>query len=260
MLLNDILEHKRKEVNELKQKMPLDALIKKVDRLSSNDRRSLKEALTGGKKPHFICELKKASPSEGLIREVFDVHQIAQEFQEAGASALSVLTERHYFQGEPDYLNQARSVTTIPILRKDFICDPYQIYESRILEADAILLIVRLLTQSQLEEMMTLAKTIKLDVLVEVHTKEELDRAVKAGSDIIGINNRDLDTLKIDLSTSEYLIAHVPQNVTVIVESGIETRQDVERYQRLGIRAFLIGTSLMKSKNVKAKLSELITH
>ena len=257
MVLDEILERKRKEVNELKEKTPLTALIKQAKSFKIK-RRSFKQALTQDRRPHLICELKKASPSEGLLRQSFNVGQLAKEFEEAGASAISVLTERHYFLGEPDYLNQARLATQIPILRKDFIFDAYQVYETQLLGADAFLLIVGLLSNAQLKELMGIAKEFNLDVLVEVHTEEELNRAVEAGSEIIGINNRNLETLKTDLSVSERLIAHVPKNAVTVAESGIETPEEIERYERLGIHAFLVGTSLMKSKNIKEKISELI--
>ena len=256
MVLDDILERKRQEVNELKKRLPLAKLIKQIDS-TQKDRRSFKQALSRGKKTHFICELKKASPSEGLLREHFQVEEIAQEFEEAGASAISVLTERHYFLGNPRFLKQARLVTSIPILRKDFIVDPYQVYETRALGADAFLIIVHLLSNTKLKELLKTADALKLDTLVEAHTKEELDRALEAGSKLIGINNRNLKTLETDLTVSERLIPFIPKGVIAVVESGIETRTDIKRYQQLGINHFLIGTSLMKSKNIKQKIREL---
>ena len=194
------------------------------------------------------------------MRKSFDVQQVAREFQEAGASAISILTERHYFLGDPLFIKQVRLVTEIPILRKDFIFDSYQIYETLLIGADAFLLIVHLLSDAKLKELLGIAHALQLDALVEVHTKEELDRAVQAGSDIIGINNRNLETLKTDLSVSERLISHVPKDTIAVIESGIETRKDIERYERLGVLCFLIGTSLMKSKNIKQKISEFITN
>ena len=243
-------------MNQLKKWLPLAKLIDQIDN-DRGTRRSFKQALSRGKKPHFICELKKASPSEGLLRKRFRVQQIAQEFEGAGASALSVLTEQNYFQGDPRFLKQARSVTKIPILRKDFIFDPYQVYETRWLGADAFLMIVHLLSNAKLKELLKVADALQLDALVEVHTKEELDRALEAGSKLIGINNRNLKTLETDLTVSERLIPFIPKGVIAVVESGIETRKDIKRYQQLGINHFLIGTSLMKLKNVKQKIREL---
>ncbi len=256
MVLDDILDRKRKEVNELKKRLPLAKLVDQIDH-NRETGRSFKQALSRGKRTHFICELKKASPSEGLLRKRFQVEEIAQEFEEAGASAISVLTERYYFLGEPGFLKQARWVTKIPILRKDFIFDPYQVYETRWLGADAFLMIVHLLSNAKLKELLKIASAIELDALVEVHTKEELDRALEAGSKLVGINNRNLKTLKTDLTVSERLIPFIPKGVIAVVESGIETRKDIKRYQRLGINHFLIGTSLMKSKNIKQKIREL---
>ena len=212
--------------------------------------------LTTKKKIHLICELKKASPSEGVLRESFDPKILAREFETAGASAISVLTERYYFKGDPKTLKLIRPITTIPLLRKDFILDAYQIYETTLLGADSFLLIVMLLTDSELKQMLQLAGMLKLDALDEIHTKEELERALWAGSEIIGINNRNLKTLQIDQSVSENLIRFVPKGIVAVIESGLETRKEIVRYQTLGARCFLIGTALMKSTNVKEKILE----
>lgn len=256
MVLNEIIERKRKEIEELKRKFPLSKISQMAEQLNE-PKRSLRKSLTAKKKVHLICELKKASPSEGVLREHFEPKALAQEFEAAGASAISVLTERHYFKGDPKTLKLIRAVTTIPLLRKDFILDAYQIFETSVLGADAFLLIATLLTDSELKQMIQLGKKLKLDALVEAHTQEELKRALKAGSEIIGINNRNLKTLKIDPLVSEDLIRFIPKDKIVVIESGIETREEIEHYQALGASCFLIGTVLMKSGNVKQKILEL---
>ena len=256
MILNEIVEHKRKEIEELKKLLPFPKIAQMAEKLNE-PRRSLKKNLTAKKKLHLICELKKASPSEGILRERFQPKALAQEFEAAGASAISVLTERHYFKGNPKTLKQIRPVTTIPLIRKDFIFDPYQIYEAALLGADAFLLIAMLLTDSELKQMLEVARRLQLETLVEVHTKEELDRALAAGSEIIGINNRNLKTLQIDHTVSERLLRLIPKGKVVVIESGIETRGEIMRYQSLGAQCFLIGTVLMKSTNVKRKILEL---
>ncbi len=256
MVLNEIVARKRKEIEELKRRFPLSKISRMAEKLNE-PKRSLRKSLTTKKKIHLICELKKASPSEGILRESFKPKTLAQEFEVVGASAISVLTERHYFKGDPKTLKLIRPVTTIPLLRKDFILNSYQIYETALLGADAFLLIVALLTDSELKEMLKLAYSLKLDVLVEVHTKEELDRALSAESKIIGINNRNLKTLQVDRSVSEKLICFIPKGVVTVIESGIETREEIIHYQTLGAHCFLIGTALMKSTNVKETISKL---
>ena len=257
MILNDILGRKRKEIEELKRRIPLPK-IKRMISESRVPKRSLYKVLSNTRKLNLICELKKASPSEGLLREHFQPAELAQNFEAAGASAISVLTEQNYFQGNPETLKQIRPMTTVPLLRKDFILDPYQIYETTLLEADAVLLIVTILTDSQLKRMLLLARELDLEVLVEVHTEEELNRALGAGARMVGLNNRNLKTLKIDRSVSEDLIHLVPKGTVVVIESGIETREEIAHYQTLGANSFLIGTALMKSTDVKRKILELM--
>ena len=256
MVLNDILEHKRREVEELKQHLPLSKLARIVEE-NKEPRRSLYSALSHNRKLHLICELKKASPSEGILREEFEPKTLAQEFEAAGASAISVLTEKHYFKGNASFLKQIRPFTTIPLLRKDFIFDPYQVYETAALGADAFLVITMLFSNEELKKLLVLARKLKLDTLIEIHTKEELDRALEAGGNIIGINNRDLKTLQIDHAVSENLIRFIPKEVVTVIESGIETREEIARFQALGANCFLVGTTLMKAKNVRQKILEL---
>lgn len=255
MILNEILEHKRKEVARLKRHLPLEKIVKMAEK-QTDSKRSLFKALSK-RKLHLICELKKASPSEGIIRRQFKPLSLAQEFESAGASAISVLTETRYFKGNPKTLKQIRPYTSIPLLRKDFIVDPYQIYETALLGADSFLMIAMLVSNAELKKMIGLAKQLMLETLVEVHAKEELDRAIQCGAKMIGINNRDLKTLKIDVSVSERLIPLVPKETVIIIESGIRSWQDVVHYQGLGVHNFLVGTILMKSKNVTERIHEL---
>ncbi|MBI1977640.1 MAG: indole-3-glycerol phosphate synthase TrpC [Candidatus Omnitrophica bacterium] len=256
MVLNDILEHKRQEVVELKSRFSLPALQQMAER-EQGKIRSLQRALTGDRKLHLICELKKASPSEGLLRNPFEPKTLAQVFELAGASAISVLTEKRYFQGNPQTLAEIRPLTSIPLLRKDFIFDPYQVYETRVLGADAFLIIAMLVSKEQLQELLEIARKLNLEVLVEVHTKEELNRALEVGVQVIGINNRNLTTLEIDLAVSEQLIRFIPKNTIAVIESGIETPEEIQHFQSLGAHCFLVGTALMKSQNVKEKILEL---
>ncbi|MBI4358569.1 MAG: indole-3-glycerol phosphate synthase TrpC [Candidatus Omnitrophica bacterium] len=256
MVLNEILERKREEVETLKRRIPLSKMRAMIDK-SNGSRRAFGAALAKKHKLHLICEMKKASPSEGLLRARFEPKILAQEFEAAGASAISVLTERHFFQGSPETLKQIRPFTTIPILRKDFIVDSFQVYETVLLGADAFLVIALLLTEAELKQMIRLAQALSLDVLVEVHTKEELDKALSTGATIIGINNRSLETLQIDLSVSEHLLRFIPKGTVAVIESGIETRQQIDRYRSMGVHCFLIGTSLMKAQDIKAKILEL---
>ncbi len=205
----------------------------------------------------YICELKKASPSQGLIRKDFNPEEIAKIYMESGASAISVLTEEDFFQGSPDYLKTVRKVADIPLLRKDFIFDEYQIYETRALGADAVLLIAAMLSKSQAEELAALASELGLSVLFEVHNWRELDTALVLDMPIIGINNRNLKTMEIDLNTTVELLKDIPPDRLVISESGINTRADVEFISNHRVDAILIGTALMKAKDIRAKLQEL---
>lgn len=258
MILNEILEYKRKEIEEAKRVMPLSKICELAAK-NTSVKRSLKAALMNQeKKIHLICELKQASPSEGLIRKNFDPEALAQDFEAAGASAISVVTEQRYFKGSPKTLRQIRPITSVPLLRKDFVIDPYQIYETVLLGGDAVLIIAILVTETDLNQMLLIAKKLNLEVLVEVHTPEELERTLAAGSELIGINNRNLKTLEIDHSVSEHLIRRTPKDKVVVIESGIENRKEIVQYQKAGGRCFLIGTSLMKASNVKKKIRELL--
>ncbi len=233
---------------------------------SRTDRRDFMGALRAprGGRMALIAEVKKASPSAGVICPNFDPVRIAKEYEAAGASCLSVLTDEQFFQGSPDYLRQIRTAVKLPLLRKDFIIDARQIAEALAWGADAILLIVAILTDAQLREFHELAAGAGLAVLVEVHDESELQRALAAGVSLIGVNNRDLKTFKVDLGTTERLAEVVRRSssgaeILLVAESGIRCRADVVRLERAGARAILVGESLMRESNLAAKVSELLT-
>ncbi len=206
----------------------------------------------------LIAEVKKASPSAGVIAENFDPVLIARAYESAGAHALSVLTDEQYFQGHLRYLMQIREATTIPVLRKDFIIHEVQIYEAAVSGADAVLLIVAALSQEDLLHLLAEAETCQLDVLVEVHDAEEMERALDTPATLIGINNRNLRTFEVDLSTTERLSEDVPDHVTLISESGLKTNADARRVFAAGINGLLVGETLMRSDDVHATVAELL--
>ena len=204
-----------------------------------------------------IAEIKKASPSKGLIRPDFDPIEIAMSYQEHGASCLSVLTDKEFFQGSPEYLFQARQASNLPILRKDFLLDEYQVYESKVMQADCILLIVAALQDSLMQDLAGLALELGMDVLVEVHNAKELERGLKLNMPLIGINNRNLQTFETSLSNTTDLLVSIPEDILVVTESGIHTHEDVALMRDSGVNSFLIGEALMRAKNPGRRLEEL---
>lgn len=256
MILQEIVRHKKEELKERKSARPLKDLKARLK--NSSDPRGFHKTLSRADGIVLIAEIKKASPVKGVLREDFDPVKIAHAYHESGASALSVLTDEHFFQGRLDYLSEIRKAIPLPILQKDFLVDDYQIYEARAFEADAVLLIASLLDPSQLKDYYDLAHELGMDAVVEVHTEKEMEKALTVGPNIIGINNRDLDTFKADLATTSRLIKYLPPGVIVVSESGIESRRDVLRLQEAGVHAVLVGESLMKSRDISAKVRELL--
>lgn len=252
-ILDRISNRKRQEVELAKREKPLASL-------KDNDTLPVRDFIAGLRKnnPAIIAEIKKASPSKGLIRADFDVATIAEIYEQHGASCLSVLTDIHFFQSSPAYLAIAKAHSSLPILRKDFIIDAYQIHESRVLGADCILLIVAMLDDKQLHDYCQLAQELKMAVLVESHTFDELQRALQLPTPLMGVNNRNLHTFATDIQTSLELVKHLPVDKLMITESGINTRDDIKLMQKYGINTFLIGESLMRAKDIGSKLSELM--
>lgn len=205
-----------------------------------------------------ICEIKKASPSKGVIADDFPYLDIARAYEGAGAAAISVLTEPHYFQGSDQYLQEIRQAVSLPLLRKEFIIDPYQIQQSAILGADAILLIAAILTEQQLSDYLQTADDLGLSCLVEVHDEEEMNKAIQSGARIIGVNNRDLRTFTVDVEHSIRLRKLAPKSTIFVAESGIRTAEDIKKLRENGIHAALIGETLMRAKDKKAMLNSLL--
>ena len=255
MILERIVEAKRKEVADLKDMTPLAQLKDAVGNLLPV--RDFKGAISNAR-CSIIAEVKRSSPSKGRIREEFDPVQIATIYQDNGAHAVSVLTDEAFFEGKTKYLSGIKKSIDLPLLRKDFIIDAYQIYETRFLGGDALLLIVGLLEEGQLQEYLDLSTTLGLAPLVEVHTKEELDTALAAGAEIIGINNRDLTTFATDIETTLKLAPLIPRDRIVVTESGINTRDDIEQLMEAGIHCFLIGEALMRAEDIGEKLGEFL--
>ena len=257
-ILSKIVAVKREEVLEAKRQKPLAAVRMDAEsRLQTRDFvGAIRRKIDAGH-PAVIAEVKKASPSKGVLRADFIPADIAQSYAEFGAACLSVLTDRQFFQGQPEYLKQARASCALPVLRKDFMVDPYQVYESRVMGADAILLIAACLDDAQMAEMEALAFSLDMAVLVEVHDGDELDRVLRLKTPLIGINNRNLKTFEVSLETTLSLMARVPESRVLVTESGIATSADVQRLRAAGIQAFLIGEAFMRAEEPGAALSEM---
>ena len=256
MILDDIIAYKKEELAETKRRVPFAEIKSKV--ADGEPTRGFGKALSSPDGIGLIAEVKKASPSKGVIRQDFDPVAIAGQYEESGASCLSVLTEKKFFQGDLEYLGRIRKSVKLPLLRKDFIIDEYQIFEARAAGADAILLIAACLEKQQVKDYLGIAGQLGLDVLVESHTWKELDKSLHAGSSLVGINNRDLATFSVSLQTTLDLLKDIPDDRTVVSESGIRTRDDVAMLQQAGVDAILVGESLMREKDIGKKVKELL--
>ncbi len=256
-ILSRIVEKRRETIARRQRVLPLAVLKMTVagDKVSAP--RDFAGALGRSDRVNVIAELKKASPSRGVIRQNYSPALIAPLLAGAGAAALSVLTEEDFFQGSLAHLKEARKQVNVPILRKDFIVDPWQVWEARAVEADSFLLITAILEDQALSELLALGRELGMEALVEVHTREELQRAISAGAQILGVNNRDLKTFKVCLDTSLALVEEIPAECVAVSESGIRSREDIERLRHAGFDAFLIGEHLMDSPDPAAALHQL---
>ena len=255
-LLSEIIDRVRIRVEEHKATLPLKDLQEKIKLLPPT--RDFGGVFKNKNTINLMAEVKKASPSAGIIIEDYEPVEVAKVYEQGGTKAISVLTEEDFFQGSLEDLKAVKENTRIPILRKDFIVDEYQIYEARYFGADAILLIARILEVSQLRKFMKIAEELGLASLVETHNQEEIKVALSAGAKIIGINNRDLDTLKIDINRSLQLLPLVPKDKIIISESGVKGKEAIKKLYQGGINNFLIGEALLKSADLESKLKELL--
>ncbi len=254
--LSKIIQEKRDHLEKLKQLIPdIESKAKSKDPHKDT---LFKDALSNQKKFSLIAEIKKSSPSKGLIRKDFNPVSLAKAYEGFGADALSVLTEASFFEGDVSHIKEVSGVVALPILRKDFIIDSYQIYESFLIGARAILLIAAILTEKELDDFILLAQSLGIDCLVEVHNKEELGKAINTSAEIIGVNNRNLRTLDVSLDTSKEIIPLIPKDKIIVAESGIATREDMVVLEKLGVDAVLVGEALLKSDNIEIKIKELM--
>ena len=251
-ILEQIIVHKKQEIETLKKIRPLEKIKKNIKTAMALPSKSFIEHLK--KNFSIIAEIKKGSPSKGIIRPQFHPYAIAKEYMEAKVDAISILTDNKFFFGKSEYLKKIAKFSTVPLLRKDFIIDEYQIYESKYLGANMILLIASVLPLSQLKDYLALASELKMEVLTEVHTKKELDKVLKTEASIIGVNNRNLKNFKINLKKSVNLKPFIPKNRFAISESGIFSLDDIRLIQKAGFNGVLIGESFMRSKVIKAQI------
>ncbi|MGQ9520030.1 MAG: indole-3-glycerol phosphate synthase TrpC [Candidatus Fervidibacter sp.] len=257
-ILQKILEVKRTEVEGRKKRTLVNSLLQQLCQAPPIRPFGAKLKRKDDEPIRLIAELKKASPSKGVFRSDFDAQKILSAYEKSPASAISILTDEHFFQGSLGYLTIARELTTKPLLCKDFIIDAYQIYEARVHGADAVLLIVSALNDSELKDLCALARELGMDSLVEVHMEAELERALSVGSNIIGINNRNLQNFEVDLMTTLRLRRLIPENCVVVSESGIEVREQVKQLEDAGIDAVLVGETLIRSADPVEKAKELL--
>jgi len=254
-MLNKIIAQKREEIEQRKKVVTITYLQQRIAR----QKPALDLALAiKGDHIRLIAEVKQASPSRGMLSPNFNPIELARTYAEGGAAAISVLTEANYFMGSIEHLAEIKEVVGLPLLRKDFIFDLYQVYESRAYGADALLLIAFILSQEQLKELVSLSHNLGLRCLVEVHNEEEVGRAVLSEAEIIGINNRDLTTFTVDITTTHRLRPLIPQERIVVSESGIKTKRDIEKLEKWGVDAVLVGEALVTTRDVQTKMKELL--
>ncbi|MBQ9519427.1 MAG: indole-3-glycerol phosphate synthase TrpC [Firmicutes bacterium] len=256
MILDEIAAKTAERTAEEKKKVSLSAVRREAESMPANTLFPFEKALSG-EDLSFICEVKKASPSKGLIAEDFDFVSIAKDYEKAGASAISCLTEPFWFKGADQYLTQITENVDIPVLRKDFTVDEYMIYRAKVMGASAVLLICAILSQNQLNEYYNIAKSLGLSVLVEAHDEKEIDMALNCGAKIIGVNNRNLKDFTVDINNSINLRKLVPNDVIYVSESGMKTAEDIARLYKNGVNAVLIGETLMRSPDKKYMLTQL---
>jgi len=254
--LTRIRDSKKEELVSLKYNLPLREIKARLHDVE--ECRDFRDALCRAEPVALIGEIKKRSPSKGILKEDLNIGEFVKIYERSGASAISILTERFFFSGNTEYIGIAKEHTTLPILRKDFLIDEYHIYESRLTGADAILLIVALLEEPMLKDFIALASELGMASLVEVHDEWELEKALKAEADIIGINNRDLRTFQVDINTTFRVIKEVPEDKIVVSESGINTGEDVKKLIDAGVRAILVGEALVTAKDPEEKIRELL--
>ena len=256
-VLKEIVNKKKERISLAKQQFPEEELKVKIEGLSAT--RPFIEAINKPRTISLIAEIKKASPSCGVIRPDFNLEEIARIYQEADVQAISVLTEEDFFQGSLSYINEVKKITKQPVLRKDFILEPYQVYESRFFGADAVLLIADLLSKDKLSELTQIASGLGLDYLVEIHSEKDLKKALGLkGIPLIGINNRDLHTLEVDFKVTERLFPLIPKEKVIVVESGVQAHQDILFLKILGVSAVLIGEAFMQAEDVRRKIEEIM--
>ncbi|PIU82847.1 MAG: indole-3-glycerol phosphate synthase [Elusimicrobia bacterium CG06_land_8_20_14_3_00_38_11] len=254
-ILDEIVEYKKLELARKKERLPISKIWSDIEKMPAT--RNFKSAISKPNRINLIAEIKRASPSAGEIVENFNVEKIAKQYEEAHSDAISVLTETKYFQGDIFHIDLVRQISELPILRKDFIVDEYQIYESRYFGADAVLLIAAILDIEKIKKFLKIASELNLSAIVEIHNEEELKIALNTDAKIVGINNRNLSDLTVDINTTLNLREKIPGDKIIISESGIKTSQDIEKLKNIGINAVLIGEHFMKSQDIKKSVAEL---
>ena len=257
-ILKKICSKKKEDLIYAKSKCSLKSLKKLLPEKNNRNFKNLLEISQKNNIINIIAEIKKCSPSAGVIIENYFPEKIASLYEKSGVGAISVLTERHFFMGNLDHLSLVNNSTNVPILRKDFIVDPYQIFESKVFKADAILLIASILDDNEIKDFIKIADDIGLDCIIETHTREELVRATKINYPIIGINNRNLNNLSINIENTIDLIKDIKKDFIIVGESGIKKYVDIEKYNKSNIYNFLIGETILKSKNIDKKIKELL--